>query len=78
MNILKEIMTHEQAVLCDARVGDYLRLEGKYELRREYGETPNGNPIGGRWVLRESETGEWVDMSTHRHDLASQYDLRLS
>lgn len=47
-------------------------------LRREYGETPNGNPIAGRWVLRDAKTLAWIDHDQYRNDLASRYKLELA
>ena len=47
-----------------------------WNLRREYGETPNGNPIDGKWVLR-NDKGEWIDFGTYRNDIADRNDLIL-
>lgn len=38
---------------------------------REDGLTPSGNPISGRWVLRDA-SGTWVDFNQYRHDLFEQ------
>ena len=54
---------------------NYASQEG-WTLQREYGVTPNGNPIGGRWVLRKPE-GIWVDVDQSRHDLAERNKLTL-
>lgn len=37
-------------------------------MAREYGFTPNGNPIAGRWVLR-GQDGIWIDFDANRLDL---------
>ena len=50
--------------------------EDFWMLRREFGRTPNGNEIGGRWVLRD-EKGEWVDFDKYRHDLAERNNIEL-
>ena len=42
--------------------------------RREDGLTPNGNPIGLRWVLRDA-AGRWVDFNQYRHDLFEQHGM---
>jgi hypothetical protein len=42
--------------------------------KREYGTTPNGNPMNGMWVL-QTATGEMVDFDQYRHDLASRNGL---
>ncbi len=46
-------------------------------MRREYGETPNGNLVAGRWVLR-NERGEWVDFDQYRSDLAERNGLEFA
>lgn len=43
-------------------------------MGREYGAAPNGNPLGGRWVLR-SVKGDFIDFDQHRHDLAERNGL---
>jgi hypothetical protein len=45
-------------------------------LKREEGTTPNGNPLGGRWVLRDAG-GVMVDFDQYRHDLSERYHLAL-
>lgn len=45
-------------------------------LRREYGLTPNGNPMNGCWVLRDKH-GEMVGFNRYRNDLAEHYRLKL-
>jgi hypothetical protein len=42
--------------------------DGGFTMRREQGKTPNGNEIGGRWVLRDPQ-GSWVDVDQYRFDL---------
>ena len=41
----------------------------------EDGLTPNGNPIGSRWVLRDPD-GNWVDVDQYRHDLFERNGFR--
>ena len=55
---------------------DEYRGEDGTTLKREYGETPNDNPLNGRWVLRAPD-GEWIDFNQYRHDIACHYDLNL-
>ena len=45
-------------------------------LRREYGVTPNGNPLGGRWVFR-GPFGDFIDFDQYVNDLVGRYDLNL-
>lgn len=42
-------------------------------LQREYGETPNGNALNGRWVLRSE--GNFIDFDKYRYDLAERNDI---
>lgn len=53
----------------------FLASDGR-AMKRENGETPNGNPLGGRWVLR-SPQGEFIDFDQYLHDLAERNDLRF-
>lgn len=46
-------------------------------MKREYGVTPNGNPLNGRWVLRDKE-GKWLDFNQYRSDLAEHNNLNFS
>lgn len=49
---------------------------GAFTLKREYeGLTPNGNPFGGRWVLRSA--GALMCFDSYRNDIAEWYDLEL-
>jgi hypothetical protein len=47
----------------------------KAQMAREYGETPNGNKLGGRWVLRIA--GRFVDFDQYRSDLAERNGITL-
>jgi len=55
--------------------GQYQSEDG-VKMAREYGLTPNGNSMNGRWVLR-NEKGEMVDFDKYRNDLADHYLLKL-
>ena len=50
---------------------NYIGEDG-FGMQREYGETPNGNRIGGRWVLRGPGC-VWLDIDYNRHDLMSRH-----
>jgi len=56
---------------------DKYATEDGWLMRREHGETPNGNPIAGRWVLR-NERGEWVDVDQYRSDLAERNSMAFA
>ena len=47
-----------------------------HKLQREYGETPNGNELNGRWVFRD-ERGKFIDFDKYRNDLAERNNLDL-
>ena len=44
-----------------------------YTIMREYGKTPNGNDLNGRWVLRVD--GVLVDFDQYRNDLIERNEL---
>ena len=44
-------------------------------MRERTGESPNGNPFNGRWVLRVD--GEYIDHDQYRSDLAERYNIYL-
>jgi hypothetical protein len=44
-----------------------------YTLKREYGKTPNGNDLNGKWVLRIG--GVFVDFDQYRSDLIERNTL---
>ena len=56
--------------------GVYASNDG-FRMAREQGLTPNGNRIGGRWVLR-GPAGEWIDVDQCRHDLAPRHGFDLA
>jgi hypothetical protein len=45
-------------------------------LMRESGRSPNGNPFGNRWVLRD-RLGQYVDHDQYRTDLAERNNITL-
>lgn len=45
-----------------------------HTLGREDGETPQGNPMAGRWVLR-GPTGSMIDYDQYRNDLEQKHNL---
>ena len=45
-----------------------------YSIKREYGKTPNGNYLEGRWVLRGHE-GEYIDFDRYRSDLFERNNI---
>ena len=50
---------------------NYISDDG-FRVQREYGLTPEGNQVAGRWVLRGPE-GEWVDYDQYRNDLLPRH-----
>ena len=59
---------------------DYYLSDDGHVMQREYGKTPGGNPLNGRWVLRAPD-GVWIDFDiygsdlTERHGFSIEYDL---
>ena len=45
-----------------------------FTMAREQGLTDNGNPLNGRWVLRDAGGG-WVDFDTYRNDLMERHAI---
>ena len=67
MSIMIEVVDNELLMASDGR-----------QLMREYNtKTPNGNPIGGRWVLRDVN-GIFIDFDQYSHDLMERNDLRFA
>lgn len=46
-----------------------------FTMQREDGQTPNGNPMAQRWVLRDA-AGVFVDFDSNRHDLMERHGLK--
>lgn len=55
---------------------DRYEADNGFVLAREYGKTPNGNPMGGRWVLRDDKRN-MVDFDQYSNDIAERHNLRL-
>jgi len=47
---------------------EYICVEGFTIKRMPWGETPNGNPFAGRWVLHDAQ-GVYIDHDQYRTDL---------
>ena len=45
-------------------------------MKREHGKTPNGNDLGGFWVLRDP-AGKMIDYDQFRLDLAERNNLSI-
>lgn len=54
---------------------DSYRSKSGFTAQREDGLTPDGHPVGQRWVLRDA-SGTWVDVHQYRHDLFEQNGFR--
>ncbi len=55
--------------------GLYESSDGTFFASIEEGTTPNGSPVGGRWVLRDA-TGARVDVDQYRNNLFERNGLR--
>lgn len=63
-------------IICHYVSCDEYRSEKGHTVKREYGKTPNGNDLQGRWVYRNTK-GDMKDFSLYRHDLAFRNHLEL-
>lgn len=54
---------------------EYLSWDGQ-RISREYGTTPNGNDLAGKWVLRDAQ-GTFVDFDKYVIDLAERNNISL-
>lgn len=68
-------MSAAKITLTKIDEASFLASDGR-AMKRENGETPNGNPLGGRWVLR-SPQGDFIDFDQYLHDLAERNNLRF-
>jgi hypothetical protein len=50
-------------------------VQGGGQVRREWGQTPNGNQMAVRWVYRDG-AGNLIDFNRYRHDLFEHHNLR--
>lgn len=62
--------------MIETEVNKAYTSEDYWSMRREWGQTPNGNDLEGRWVLRD-EKGLWIDFDANRNDLAERNDLEF-
>lgn len=60
----------------DAKRDRYSSPTGLMVARERDTLTPNGNPMAGRWALRNS-AGDLVDFDKYRNDLAERNSLTL-
>jgi hypothetical protein len=70
--VSRRILRSMRQTSQDNYIGD-----GGYRMQREYGLTPNGNSIAGRWVLRGPDT-EWIDFDQYRHDLLARQGFAVA
>jgi len=64
-----------QVPMGDVEVDGYISPDRTMTVRREYGLTPVGNPLGGNWVFRMD--GQYMGHDQYRSDLASSFGLDL-
>lgn len=60
----------------DAPRERYLSSDGLSVARERDTLTPNGNPMAGRWALRDG-AGTLVDFDQYRNDLAERNSIKL-
>lgn len=54
----------------------YTISDGRVMARDHVGLTPNGNPLAGRWALRDA-AGTLIDYDKYRYDLAERHNIEL-
>lgn len=65
-----------ETVMDRVNDAEYRAKDASLSMKREYGETPNGNSMSGRWVLRD-KAGIMLDFDQYSNDLAERHSLRL-
>ncbi|AEH03544.1 hypothetical protein AVT69_gp119 [Pseudomonas phage PhiPA3] len=50
-------------------------MKGDLVMCREYGLSPNGNPLNGVWVIRNRKTGQYIDHDRYSNDLKERHDF---
>ncbi|MYM92657.1 hypothetical protein [Duganella vulcania] len=55
---------------------EFRAQDGTVSMKREYGSTPHGNPMAGRWVLRDA-ADVMLDFDRYANDLAERHALKL-
>lgn len=50
--------------------------KGFLVISREYGQAPNGNSFNGSWVVRNINTGEYVDHDRYSNDLFERHGFK--
>ena len=65
-----------KTVLDRVNDDEYLAQDGTVSMKREYGRTPNGNSMSGRWVLRDAGNA-LLDFDQYANDLAERRALKL-
>ncbi len=75
MNNIKE-QAREISILMTQNILVIYHGSDGCTLQREYGSTPNGNAMAGRWVLRDTN-GTMIDFDQYRNDIAERNNLEL-
>lgn len=66
----------KQVLIKQDKEDEEIYLNENFILQRETGKTPNGNSLGGKWVLRNRE-GNFLDFDQYRYDIADRHNLEL-
>jgi hypothetical protein len=68
-----------EAIELMKTVGDhhYIAADSSIVAAREYGLSTTGNPLKGAWVLRELNTGKYLDHDYNRHDLFERNKIKI-
>ena len=63
-------------ITCHYIGNDEYRSDKGHTVKREYGKTPNGTDLLGRWVFRNTN-GDFKDFDQYRNSLAVRNHLEL-
>jgi hypothetical protein len=68
-----------EAIEMMKTIGDhhYVATDSRTVIAREYGLSANGNPYRGAWVLREFNTGKYLDHDHNRNDLFERNKIKI-
>lgn len=71
----KKFPERRYVIICDQWTGKRLKVilpeyvcKQSVTIKREYGNSPNDNPLDGKWVAR-IENGDIIDMDKYQNDL---------
>lgn len=68
-------MRYKTPILKKINNNEYHTEDGGV-IKREYGDTPNGNKLNGAWVYRDKD-GKMLDWDRYLNDLIDHYSFKV-